>query len=56
MMGGDWNGNGVFTPAVFRPSSVTTYFGYTTSSGSGDFEFVGGQPAWAPVSGIPGTP
>jgi lactocepin len=56
MMAGDWTGDGVFTPAAFRPSNTTTYFSYTTSSGSGDFEFVAGQPAWVPVSGDPGTP
>lgn len=37
---GDWNDNGVFTPALPRPSNMTMYFQYTNTQGNADTQFV----------------
>ena len=46
-----WNGNGVFSPALFRPSNTTMYFRYTNTQGNADQSWIGGQSGWLPVSG-----
>lgn len=48
---GDWNSNGIDSPAVFRPSNTTFYFRSTNTQGNADAQFVWGQPGWLPVSG-----
>jgi hypothetical protein len=49
--------DGVFTPAVFRPSSQTFFFRHTNTQGNADSQFVWPQPnasTWRPVSGVMG--
>jgi endonuclease/exonuclease/phosphatase family metal-dependent hydrolase len=51
LVAGDWTGNGEHTPALFRPSSSTTYFRNSNTSGNADVAFIAGDPQWLPVAG-----
>ena len=46
-------GDGIFTPALFRPANTTMYIRYTNTQGNADNEYipVPTQAAWLPVSG-----
>lgn len=49
---GDWNGDGVPTPGVFRPSNATWYLRNSNSSGANDVvPFVYGEPGDVPIVG-----
>jgi hypothetical protein len=56
LVAGDWGVvDGVFTPAVFRPSNQTFFFRHTNTQGFADSQFVWPQPnasTWNPVSGV----
>jgi hypothetical protein len=58
LVAGDWGVvDGVFTPAVFRPSNQTFFFRFTNTQGNADSQFVWPQPGagtWRPVSGVMG--
>jgi hypothetical protein len=58
LVAGDWGVvDGVFTPAVFRPSNQTFFFRFTNTQGNADSQFVWPQPnasTWRPVSGVMG--
>ena len=56
LIAGDWNGNGTFTPGLFRPSNTTMYFRYTNTQGNADEQFTWGQSRWLPVTGYFGPP
>ena len=51
IVAGDWTGDGIDTPAVFRPDDRSWYFRYANSSGLADEELVWGEPSWLPVAG-----
>jgi len=53
IVAGDWNANGTFTPALFRPSDTTMYFRYTNTQGTADDKYIPAPTdmAWLPVSG-----
>lgn len=51
VVAGAWTGDGVSTPAVFRPGETTMYFRYTNSQGNADYEFSAGLADWLPVAG-----
>ena len=53
IVAGDWNGDGSFSPALFRPSDTTVYFRFTNTQGNADNQYVP-MPVgstWLPVSG-----
>jgi hypothetical protein len=55
LVAGDWGiVDGVFTPAVFRPSDLTFYFRYTNTQGVADSMLRFGGSTWLPVSGFVG--
>jgi hypothetical protein len=55
LVAGDWGVvDGVFTPAVFRPSLAKFFFHHTNSQGLADSEFFFGEGTWRPVSGAMG--
>jgi len=53
---GDWNGDGVDTSGIFRPSDTTVYLTNTNASGGAaaptDESFVWGTAGWVPVAGV----
>lgn len=53
VVAGDWNDDGKFSPALYRPSNMTMYFRYTNTQGNADAEFVPMPKgaAWLPISG-----
>jgi hypothetical protein len=53
LVAGDWTGNAVFTPALFRPSNTTMYFRYTNTQGNADNEFmpIPTNASWLPIAG-----
>jgi hypothetical protein len=51
LIAGDWNGNGVESPGLFRPSNATVYLRYENSQGNADESWTVGQSAWLPVAG-----
>ena len=53
LVAGDWNDDGTFTPALFRPSNTTMYFRYTNTQGIADNQFIPTptNPTWLPISG-----
>jgi hypothetical protein len=49
---GDWGVvDGVFTPAVFRPSEAKFFFRHTNTQGLADSELFFGEGDWRPASG-----
>ena len=48
---GDWNGDGIVTLGVFRPSNGTVYLRNSNSTGFADDAFVFGNPGDLPVAG-----
>ncbi len=54
MVAGDWNEDGMYSPAVFRPSDTTVYYRYTNTQGNADSWFFFGEPDWIPVAGDSG--
>jgi hypothetical protein len=51
LMAGDWTGDGIDTPAVFRPGDITFYFRYSNTQGTADDWFSWGEPSFLPVAG-----
>ena len=51
LIAGDWNNNGVDSPALFRPSVTTFFFRFTNTQGIADAQFDWGEPDWLPVAG-----
>ena len=50
-MVGDWNGNGIDTVGIFRPSTGTVLLRNTNTTGEADVTIPFGNPAWLPVAG-----
>lgn len=48
---GDWNGDGVATPGMYRPSNGFAYIRYSNDLGPGDEEFFYGIPGDVPLVG-----
>ena len=43
--------DGVYTPAVFRPSLAKFFFRHTNTQGNADSELTFGEADWLPVAG-----
>jgi hypothetical protein len=56
-LAGDWGpGDGVETPALFRPGTTTFYFRHANAGGVADESFLFGEATWLPVGGVFGPP
>jgi hypothetical protein len=51
LIAGDWTGDGIDTPAVFRPGNQRVYLRFSNSAGVADVEFLWGEPSSLPVAG-----
>ena len=49
---GDWNGDGIDSVGVFRPSNTTVYCRNLNTTGAHGIAYIFGQPTWLPVAGI----
>jgi hypothetical protein len=48
---GDWDGDGIDTPGIFRGSNTTVYLRNSNNTGNADESYSWGGSNWRPVSG-----
>ena len=49
---GDWNGDGIDSVGVFRPTNTTVYLRNLNTTGAHGISYMFGQPTWLPTAGI----
>jgi hypothetical protein len=54
LIAGDWNADGAYSPALFRPANTTMFFRYTNTQGNADNQFVpvSAGSTWLPIAGL----
>lgn len=50
-LGGDWNGDGFFSPGAYDPTTGRFYLRNTNNSGAADISFQYGNLGWVPIVG-----
>jgi hypothetical protein len=56
LVAGDWTGDGIDSPGLFRPGNHTVYLRYANTQGNADESKSVGSSSWLPVAGFFGTP